>query len=543
MKLLAVLCAVSFAALVASSRVQETSQVEDPKLNCVKDARGRYQCCPEGKSWAEEWGCLCVCMDKDGGALNSARAPFHNQKNNIHAILLLGTCDSKWSELAFLHAQLQKHQNPPITTLLMDVGRTPTDHPLIDIPHPDSTSNTPNINSNNEDTKNNEEERISTLPRATYLQKMTTHAITQTTHLLTTNTIHAVLSIGGSCGTSLATAVMQRACPIGFPKLMVSTMASGDVRPYVGESDITLMYSVVDIAGANTILKRVLRNAAAAGAGMAVAYFDSLAPSVGGVEGVGSGATGATTGTVTAEKGGEGERERREKDKPKRIGVSMFGVTTPCVDAARAHLEAKYGFEVYVFHATGAGGRAMERLVREGLLDGVLDLTTTEVVDEVVGGVLSAGPERLLEAARAGIPQVVSVGACDMVNFGAVGTVPLEFVREKKRVLLEHNAAVTLMRTTGEESARVGEFIGRRLKGEVVRAEVVNVLLPVGGVSMLDVPGQPFYDPAVDGVLFETVERELEGSGIRVVRDERQINDPGFAVRAAEMLAELMGLS
>ena len=185
----------------------------------------------------------------------------------------------------------------------------------------------------------------------------------------------------------------------------------------------------------------------------------------------------------------------------------------------------------------------MERLVREGLLDGVLDLTTTEVVDEVVGGVLSAGPDRLLEAARAGIPQVVSVGACDMVNFGAVDTVPGEFLRKQKRVLLEHNAAVTLMRTTGEESARVGEFIGRRLKGEGVRPEVVNVLLPVGGVSMLDVPGQPFYDPAVDGVLFETVERELEGSGIRVVRDERQINDPGFAVRAAEMLAGLMGVS
>ncbi|PLB39996.1 Tm-1-like ATP-binding domain-containing protein [Aspergillus candidus] len=517
MKLLAVLCAVSFAALVAANRAQETSQVEDPKLNCVKDARGRYQCCPEGKSWVEELGCLCICV-----------------------FLLLGTCDSKWSELTFLHAQLQKHQNPPITTLLMDVGRTPTEHPLIDIPHPDSTKNT-TTTTNNKDNEDDidKEGKISTLPRATYLQKMTTHAIAQTTRLLSTSTIHAVLSIGGSCGTSLATAVMQRACPIGFPKLMVSTMASGDVRPYVGESDITLMYSVVDIAGANTILKRVLRNAAAAGAGMAVAYWRSLLSPDDELGEVGS--TGVTAVIATGEKGGEGER--RGEDKPKRIGVSMFGVTTPCVDAARAHLEAEYGFEVYVFHATGAGGRAMERLVREGLLDGMLDLTTTEVVDEVVGGVLSAGPDRLLEAARAGIPQVVSVGACDMVNFGAVETVPREFMQKKKRVLLEHNAAVTLMRTTAEESVRVGEFIGRRLKGEVLRPEVVNVLFPVRGVSMLDVPGQPFYDPAVDRVLFETVERELEGSGIRVVRDERPINDPGFAVRAAEMLAGLMGVS
>lgn len=463
-------------------------------------------------------------------------------------VLLLGTCDSKWSELTFFHAQLQRHQNPPITTLLMDVGRTPTEHPLIDIPHPDSvTNNNSNKRTNQKSTKNNEEEKeeekISTLPRATYLQKMTTHATTQTTHLLTNNAIHAVLSIGGSCGTSLATAVMQRACPIGFPKLMVSTMASGDVRPFVGESDITLMYSVVDIAGANTILKRVLRNAAAAGAGMAAAYWESLRFSSPGE--VGAVDSGRVAGGVDAgEEGGGGEgREGEEGGQAKRVGVSMFGVTTPCVDAARAYLEREYGFEVYVFHATGAGGRAMERLVREGLLDGVLDLTTTEVVDEVVGGVLSAGPDRLLEAARAGIPQVVSVGACDMVNFGAVDTVPGEFLRKQKRVLLEHNAAVTLMRTTGEESARVGEFIGRRLKEEVVRPEVVNVLLPVGGVSMLDVPGQPFYDSAVDGVLFETVERELEGSGIRVVRDERQINDPGFAVRAAEMLAGLMGVS
>ncbi|PLN79479.1 hypothetical protein BDW42DRAFT_195186 [Aspergillus taichungensis] len=452
-------------------------------------------------------------------------------------ILLLGTCDSKWSELTFLHAQLQHHQNPPITTLLMDVGRTPTDHPLIDIPHPES----PNNSNNHVDPKTNpeEEERISTLPRATYLQRMTAHATAQTAHLLANSAIHAVLSIGGSCGTSLATAVMQRACPIGFPKLMVSTMASGDVRPYVGESDITLMYSVVDIAGANTILKRVLRNAAAAAAGMAAAYWGSvLAPEkLGGV-----GSTGATAGVGTGDEAGRGER-RGGGDKPKCVGITMFGVTTPCVDAARAHLEREYGFEVYVFHATGAGGRAMERLVREGLLDGVLDLTTSEVVDEVVGGVLSAGPDRLLEAARAGIPQVVSVGACDMVNFGPVGSVPGEFTREKKRVLLEHNAAVTIMRTTGEESARVGDFIGRKLKEAVVRPELVTVLFPVGGMSMLDVPGQPFYNPAVDEVLFETVERELEGSGIRVVRDERQINDPGFAVRAAEMLAALMGVS
>lgn len=292
---------------------------------------------------------------------------------------------------------------------------------------------------------------------------------------------------------------------------MVSTMAAGDVGPYIGETDISMMYSVVDIAGRNRVLEGVLDNAAGAVVGMARAYHRRVS--------------------------------RVARSVAVRIGISMFGVTTAGVLRARERLESVLdGCEVYVFHATGAGGRAMERLVREGVLDAVLDLTTTEVADEVVGGVLSAGPGRLIAATRRNLPRVVSVGACDMVNFGGVGSVPGAF--REKRLFHEHNATVTLMRTTKEECVEIGTFIARNLlrdsrdKGEEPMR--TKVILPVGGVSMLDVPGQPFHDPEADEALFSTLERELEGSGISVVRDARGINDPDFAVAIADELVRLI---
>jgi len=327
-----------------------------------------------------------------------------------------------------------------------------------------------------------------------------------------------VLGIGGSCGTALATSAMRDGLPVGFPKLMVSTMASGDVSPYIGETDIGMMYSVVDIAGRNRVLDTVLRNAGSAIAGMARSFFDSSFES----ERKGNSAAGAGTGTGT---GGT-----------VRIGISMFGVTTPAVTAAREHLESILpGCEVYVFHATGSGGRAMERLTSEGQLDAILDLTTTEIADEVVGGVLSAGPRRLISATERDIPRVVSVGACDMVNFGTFESVPEKFLNAS-RTFHKHNPTVTIMRTTAEECRDIASLLVKNIRG----ASWTKVLLPIGGVSMVDTPGQPFWNPEVDQALFSTLEDGLRGSGIDIIRDERDINHPEFAVIAAEMLRDLI---
>lgn len=303
----------------------------------------------------------------------------------------------------------------------------------------------------------------------------------------------------------------MRALPVGFPKLMVSTMASGDVGPYIGETDICMMYSVVDIAGRNGVLDTVLSNAAGAVSGMARIYSSNS---------------------------NSNSSSALDKEKGVRIGISMFGVTTPAVMSAKEYFEKMIAdCEVYIFHATGSGGRALERLVREGRLDAVLDLTTTEICDEVVGGSLSAGRQRLCAATERDVPRVVSVGACDMVNFGAVESVPEVF---RGRLFHHHNPTVTLMRTTGEECVGIGKVIARNVRGDGRGMKWTKVLLPTGGLSMLDVPGQVFWDPDADEVLFSTLEEELRGSGISVIRDERQINDPGFAVAAAEMLCQVI---
>jgi len=314
--------------------------------------------------------------------------------------------------------------------------------------------------------------------------------------------LDGVLALGGSGGSSIAARAI-RDLPIGLPKLLVSTMAAGDVSPYVGASDVTMMYSVVDIAGVNQVSRAVLGNAAAGLAAMAQAF------------------------AVRREKGVE------QAERPL-VAASMFGVTTPAVDAARARLD-ELGYEVLVFHATGAGGRALETLARSGLLAGVLDLTTTELADDLVGGVLSAGPERLTAAGTAGIPQVVSLGALDMVNFGPADTVPERFA---DRTFFIHNPTVTLMRTTAGENAELGRRLGAKLAAATGPTALV---VPRHGVSALDADGQPFRDAAADAALFDAALAAVGGSTVNVIDENAHINDKDLAVRAADLLHELIG--
>jgi uncharacterized protein (UPF0261 family) len=419
-------------------------------------------------------------------------------------ILLLATCDTKLPEALYVHSCLHNHN---ASVLLLDLSRTPVSHPLITLTP--SPSLTPSASPGHSPS-------LAHLSRADYITEAITRATSLVRELYQSNRIHAVLGLGGSCGSALASGVMRAALPVGFPKVIVSTMASGDVRPYVGETDIAMLYSVVDIAGRNAVLDRVLGNAAGMVAGAAVNYQLS-----------------------STEGEGEGEGQGGNLKKARRVGVSMFGVTTPCVTTLREYLTNNnntHDYEVYVFHATGAGGRAMERLVADGQLDAVVDMTTTEVADEVAGGVLSAGPQRLEAAARAGIPCLVSVGACDMANFGPLEDVPAVF---KERRLHPHNPSVTLMRTSEDECRRIAQFIAGKLRASS-RPDLVRVVLPTGGVSAIDLPGLPFHDPDADSALFSTLEDELEGSGIPVLRDPRQINDPEFAMSAARSIVELI---
>jgi uncharacterized protein (UPF0261 family) len=305
--------------------------------------------------------------------------------------------------------------------------------------------------------------------------------------------LDAILALGGSGGSSIAARAMQ-ALPVGVPKLLVSTVASGDTRPYVGAVDVTMMYSVVDISGVNSVSARILTNAAGAIAGMAKAEAPVL-------------------------------------DGRPLVGATMFGVTTPCVTRARERLE-ELGYEVLVFHATGAGGRSLEALVDGGFLAGVLDVTTTELADELVGGVLSAGPDRLEAAGRAGLPQVVSLGALDMVNFGPRETVPSQF---EGRNLYVHNPTVTLMRTTADECAELGRIIGSKL---AAATGPTAVFVPLGGVSMIDVPGQPFHDAEADAALVSSLRDAL--GGVELHERGEDVNDPAFAVAMADRLHELI---
>ncbi len=303
--------------------------------------------------------------------------------------------------------------------------------------------------------------------------------------LLSRKDIGGVIGIGGSGNTALVTAAMQR-LPVGVPKVMVSTMASGNVAPYVGPSDITMTYSVTDVAGINRISRVVLGNAAHAVAGMAMNAVSN-----------------------------------RAEEKPT-LGMTMFGVTTPCVTAIRGRIETEY--DPLVFHATGTGGRSMEKLIDSGMISHIIDVTTTEIADLIVGGIMSAGEDRLGAVIRRGIPYVGSAGALDMVNFAARDTVPKEF---SHRNLYIHNANVTLMRTTVAENRAAGRWIGEKLnqmQGEV------RFLLPEKGVSLLDAEGQPFHDPEADEALFSAIEETVHETGRRtVIRLPFNINDSQFA--------------
>lgn len=303
--------------------------------------------------------------------------------------------------------------------------------------------------------------------------------------------IHGVLGMGGSAGTTLGTSAM-RALPFGIPKIMVSTLASGQVRPFVGVKDITMMHSVVDICGLNRISTKVLSNAAHAMAGML------NAPAI-----------------------------NSTLEKPL-LAATMFGVTTPCVELGRNILEQS-GKEVLVFHATGTGGLTMESFIRDGLIKGVLDITTTELADELVGGILSAGNERLTAAGIMGIPQVISVGALDMVNFGPMDTVPEKF---RSRRLYAHNSNVTLMRTTPEENDLLGKEIA--LKANAAKGPTA-IIFPLRGISALDALGQPFWWPQANQALRESLKLWLN-QHVEYIEMDLHINDPAFGEACAQKL-------
>ncbi|HYF49675.1 MAG TPA: Tm-1-like ATP-binding domain-containing protein [Planctomycetota bacterium] len=306
--------------------------------------------------------------------------------------------------------------------------------------------------------------------------------------------VGGIIGLGGSGNTTIVSAGMQ-ALPVGMPKIMVSTMAAGNVGPYVGSSDICMMYAVTDVAGLNSISRVVLGNAAHALAGM----LKSKIPAA--------------------------------KVLPA-VGMTMFGVTTPCVTQIRQELEKE--FDLLVFHATGVGGRSMEKLADSGLLRGFIDITTTEVADFICGGVCSAGEDRLGAVIRTKLPWVGSVGAQDMCNFGAPETVPAKY---QGRTFYRHNPHATLMRTTPDENRAIGKFIADKLN----QCEgPVRMLLPEGGVSMIDAPGQPFNDPKADAALFETLEKNVkQNDRRRVIRLPYHINDPRFSAEAVKHFRDI----
>ncbi|HVU44782.1 MAG TPA: Tm-1-like ATP-binding domain-containing protein [Terracidiphilus sp.] len=395
-------------------------------------------------------------------------------------VALIGTFDTKGEEFRFLRDRIE---SAGLRTLMIDVGVLGSAAYQADISQADVAA------AANENLAALRAER----DRGRSVAAMAAGAKAILLRLFEQGVIHGVVSLGGSAGTTIASAAM-RALPFGFPKLIVSTLASGDIKPYVGTSDICMMPSVLDIAGLNHVSRRIIGNAAAAICGMVIA---------------------------------EAAVALNQKHA---IAATMFGVTTPCVTAARHVLEER-GFEVLVFHATGTGGQAMEQLIEDGAFRAVLDVTTTELADELVGGVMSAGPGRLEAAGRKGIPQVVCPGAIDMVNFGPLETVPAQF---RTRNLYIHNPSVTLMRTTSEECAEIARITATRLN----RASgPVTFVIPLQGVSAIDRIGGPFYSPEALDAYRRALKASLS-SDIRVVELDAHINDEGFAVAAAELLIE-----
>ena len=396
----------------------------------------------------------------------------------MKTILLIGTLDTKGTEYRFVRDLIQARG---VDTLVMDLG-TIGDAPFAADIAADEVARRGGSSLEAIRQRNDRGEAVNT---------MLSGARVITRELHEAGRFDGIMGLGGGGGSAMISAAM-RELPVGVPKVLVSTMASGNTAPYVDVKDLTMMYSVVDIAGLNPLSRRILANAA-----------------------------GAIVGMVTQ------EQHPSSTDRPL-LAATMFGVTTPCVTAARERLEAS-GYDVLVFHATGSGGRAMEALIDDGWFAGVLDVTTTEWADEVVGGVLTAGPDRLSAAGRKGIPQVVSVGALDMANFGAPDTIPERF---RDRRLYRHNPSVTLMRTSAEECRE----IARRIAHQLNRATgPLVVLLPLRGVSMIDREGQPFHDAEADQALFSTLRDELK-QGIRVRELDAHINDTEFAQALADEL-------
>jgi uncharacterized protein (UPF0261 family) len=341
--------------------------------------------------------------------------------------------------------------------------------------------------------------------------------------------IHGIVSLGGGGGTAIATAAM-RALPIGFPKVMVSTLASGNVAPYVGTTDIVMIPAIVDVSGINRVSRIIFENAAGAICGMVAAAERRGAARprpVAGAEARPVAETEARTDSDREARTGRAPTADPATDKPL-VVASMFGNTTACVSEAKRLVEAA-GYEVLVFHATGTGGRALEALVGSGLAAGVLDITTTEWADELVGGILGAGPERLDAAGKARVPAIVTPGCLDMVNFGERATVPAKFAG---RLFYQHNPQVTLMRTTPAECAELGRILAEKINRYTAP---VTVLLPLKGISIISAPGGVFHDPAADAALFGAIRQHLRADIPRVELDVA-INDPIFARACAEAL-------
>ena len=397
-------------------------------------------------------------------------------------VVAIGTLDTKGAEYGFLRDRLLEHG---VDVILVDAGVL--GEPAIE---PDITR---------DEVADAAGAEIGALveagDRGAAVETMSRGAAAVVERLHREGRLDGIVGMGGTGGTSLVSHAMRQ-LPVGVPKLLVSTVASGGTRPYVGAVDIAMMYSVVDVAGVNQISARIIGNAAAAIAGMARATIPE--PS-----------------------------ETRPL-----LGASMFGVTTPCVTAARERLE-DLGYEVLVFHQTGTGGQSMEELVKAGFITGVLDVTTTELCDELVGGVLAAHPKRLEVAGELGVPQVVSLGALDMVNFGPMDTVPEQF---RSRNLYVHNPTVTLMRTTPEECAELGKRVARKLSGA---KGPTALFVPLRGISMIATEGQPFHDAAADEALFSAVREDL-AQNVELHELDIDVNDPGFALAMADRLHEML---
>lgn len=396
-------------------------------------------------------------------------------------IVIIGTLDTKGSEFAFLRSQVQAHG---VQTLVVDIGVLGSPAFAADIASASVA----------EAGGTTLEELRTAHDRGAAMASMARGAARVAQRLYAEGRLDAVIGMGGSGGSSVVAAAMQ-VLPLHIPKLLVSTVASGDVRPYVGIRNITMMPALVDVAGLNRISRQIMSHAAAAIAGMARAIVPEA------------------------------------DDKPL-LAASMFGNTTACVERARANLET-CGYEVLVFHATGTGGQMMESLISDGFIRGVLDITTTEWADELAGGILSAGPERLEAAGAAGIPQVVVPGCIDMVNFGPRATVP---ARYQERQLYEWNPTVTLMRTTVEENRRIGQIFAEKLNA--ARGPTA-VLIPLRGFSILDSPGERFWEPEADRAFIQALRGDLR-DGIPVEELDLNINDPQFADRAVSTLLGML---